>query len=490
MAAIWNSPWDKDNEFYNKVLASGQYWNDFDLAHASQDQNFANTIFNAKTDYDNATTDEGRALANANAEAARRGYNYTSGSFGAEYNPFNQNNSQFWGDEMLDAYGNVKGAPSFTYEKFQAPDPFTYEDFQAPAPFQYEAYQNNTPDWQHSDPYNNAYNNVLNYGDFSYDYTTDPLYDVYAKEYTREGRRASEDALAQAAAMTGGVPSSYANMVGQQAGNYYASQLADKIPELRAQAYNEYQNAYNQLLSKYNVANGHDQFDYGVYSDKLNRDYKEYLDKLNFDYGVYRDNYNDAYKHWGDKLAFDYGLYSDDYNRAYNQWQDEVNLDHAINNENYQRLLDTYGMANDNFWNFHGEDREDAAAADAKKLDFAKLLAQFGDYSGLDEYYGGNGKLTNLYAQMQEAQATPAYRYYSPTQEEPANNEEPEENKITKPDQLGTKAKSILEEAMGLVAFGNNAAGAADYVAEQIEKMHGNGLTTEEEDYLFGLFGV
>ena len=262
MAAIWNSPWDKNNEWYNKMLASGQYWNDFDLSHASQDQNFANNIFsykqgyaNAKNDYNAATTPEARALAQAamqdwnnKAETERARYNYSSGSAGDQYNqiggigvgsnpiPFTGMSAN-WIGTANDLYGQML-------------------DY---------------PDWQHSDWYNKTAKEMENWQPFSYDYSTDPLYGVYKKEYTREGQRASADALAQAAMMTGGVPSSYAQTAAQQAGNYYASQIADKIPELRNQAYNEWQGNFNNLLSRYNSAYNNDQFDYGVYSDKYNR---------------------------------------------------------------------------------------------------------------------------------------------------------------------------------------------------------------------------
>jgi len=72
---------------------------------------------------------------------------------------------------------------------------------------------------------------------FSYDPETDPLYSVYRKQYTREGRRASEDVLGQYAAMTGGMPSTAAVTAAQQAGDYYAAQMTDKIPELYRLAY-------------------------------------------------------------------------------------------------------------------------------------------------------------------------------------------------------------------------------------------------------------
>lgn len=67
---------------------------------------------------------------------------------------------------------------------------------------------------------------------FDYDPEQDPRMAAYRKTYLREAERAREDAMAKAAAMTGGVPSSYAVGAADQAGNYFVSQLTDKIPEL------------------------------------------------------------------------------------------------------------------------------------------------------------------------------------------------------------------------------------------------------------------
>lgn len=269
--------WAGSDDWYQKMLASGQYWNDWDLDYASRDQNFANEIYKAKegyakakSEYDAAQNDQARALAQASmtgwnnyAEDQRKRYNYLSGGAGAEYNPYSAGtlspttNSGMYGEAMSAAFSDYRNTPGFQY------DPYTPGEWGG-----------------HSDFYNQMQADLQNHGPFEYDYTTDPLYGVYKKEYTREGQRASADALAQAAAMTGGVPSSYANMVGQQAGNYYASQLADKIPELRQQAYNEYNQDFSNLLAKYNAAAQGDQFDYGVWSDQEDRNRRAWADNL------------------------------------------------------------------------------------------------------------------------------------------------------------------------------------------------------------------
>ena len=77
---------------------------------------------------------------------------------------------------------------------------------------------------------------------FTYNPSTDPAYQAYRQQYLSAGQRATQNTLAQASAATGGRPSSYAISAAAQAGNNYAAQLSDKIPELYNQAYNRYTN--------------------------------------------------------------------------------------------------------------------------------------------------------------------------------------------------------------------------------------------------------
>ena len=108
------------------------------------------------------------------------------------------------------------------------------------------------------------------------------------REYTREGQRATEDALGAAAAASGGIPSSYASTVAGQAGNYYAAQLTDKIPELYELAYNQYLNDYNMQLSDLGVVQGAEQSDYDKFLNSLN----QYNTDREFAYNNWLNGYN------------------------------------------------------------------------------------------------------------------------------------------------------------------------------------------------------
>ena len=73
-----------------------------------------------------------------------------------------------------------------------------------------------------------------------------------------------------------------------QAQNYYASQIADKIPELEQLAYQKYLDDASLQQSKISALQGQEQLDYAKYIDALG----QYNTDRNFDYGVYSDRYN------------------------------------------------------------------------------------------------------------------------------------------------------------------------------------------------------
>lgn len=209
----------------NEYGLSGQI-SEADLKLAKENPDAGIAILNAKNDYKLATTDEGRALANAKAEETRRQFgSYTGGTAGSDFNPVKNTPSSFTSTEGIKAGEKL--------------------------------------------------NEYINYKPYSYDPESDSVYSAYKKAYQREGERASEDTMAQAAAMTGGIPSSYAVTASQQAGNYYASQLADKVPELEAQAYNRYQNDKTDLLNAYQLLMNADQNKYDRNLDQIDYEQKE-----------------------------------------------------------------------------------------------------------------------------------------------------------------------------------------------------------------------
>ena len=167
---------------------------------------------------------------------------------------------------------------------------------------------------------------ILGRGAFDYDYTTDPRWQAYRKEYVREGQRAAADTLGQAAALTGGRPSTAAITASQQAGNYYAAQLADKIPELYAAAYDVWQDADSR-----------DRANLAMLLDADQTAYDRGLDARKWQYQLDRDAVEDA--RYSDETAYerawnederDYkrGVYADEtaYNRGQQSWENNLAL--------------------------------------------------------------------------------------------------------------------------------------------------------------------
>ena len=201
-----------------------------DLNLAQKNPDAGMSILKGKQDFQNATTDEARALANQRVEDIRSSYgNYSGGANGASF----------------------------------------YLDRLSPSSFEYEPAPTYTS--RYDDTIQDLINQMLNREDFSYDPATDPLYQNYRKQYTREGQRATENALGAAAAASGGIPSSYASTAAGQAANYYAAQMTDMIPDLYQLAYNQYLNEYQMMQSDLGAVQTAEQNDYNKFRDQLNQ---------------------------------------------------------------------------------------------------------------------------------------------------------------------------------------------------------------------------
>lgn len=86
---------------------------------------------------------------------------------------------------------------------------------------------------------------------FAYDPNADALYRRYKDSYITQGKQAMEDTMGQAAAMTGGYGSSYAQTAGQQAYQGYLQELNDVLPQLEALAYEKYSDETDRLHKNY-----------------------------------------------------------------------------------------------------------------------------------------------------------------------------------------------------------------------------------------------
>ncbi len=155
---------------------------------------------------------------------------------------------------------------------------------------------------------------------WNYDPNADPVWQALQKQYRREGDRATREAMGRAAAMTGGVPGSYAVTAASQAGDYYAAQLSDRLPQVYEDAYQRYLNEYQKQLGISDRYAGFDDREYARWADRQGR---------NLDLA-------DRYNQYGQQ---DYDMYQDRANRQlagadrYNDYERTA----------YQQFMDRYG---------------------------------------------------------------------------------------------------------------------------------------------------
>lgn len=142
---------------------------------------------------------------------------------------------------------------------------------------------------------------------FKYDSSTDPLYQQYRQSYIADGERAMRDTMGQAAALTGGYASSYAQSVGQQAYDRYLERLADILPETYGLALDAYNAEGDRLDKELAMTQAMEKSDYDRYLDSLNKHYK--------DLSLAQDEADAAYSRmiYGDETA--YSRSKDYYNR-------------------------------------------------------------------------------------------------------------------------------------------------------------------------------
>ena len=121
----------------------------------------------------------------------------------------------------------------------------------------------------YDDKVNDLYDQVMNRKDFTYDLNGDALWQQYKDQYSTQGKMAMMHTMGQAAALTGGYGSSYAQNVGQQAYQGELQQLNDRVPELYQLALSKYNNDQALLKDQLGTAMQMQADEYSKYQDAL-----------------------------------------------------------------------------------------------------------------------------------------------------------------------------------------------------------------------------
>lgn len=263
-----------------------QEFSQADLQTAQRYPEFGMSILGLKEDIHKATTPEAKLLANEAANQLRSSYGgYTGGKYGADYISDGKIPNQI--DSVLD---KINGFGSFNFDQERP------------------SYEN-----QYAEQQQALLDAIINRPDFSWSKEDDPQWSSYKKSYLREGDRATANALGQAAAASGGRPSTAALTAATQAGDYYATQLNDIIPTLYQQAYDRYLNEYNMSLQDLNAVNTQEQLDYAKYLDQLG----QFNTDRNFAFNQYLSDFDILQ----DKLSALQGQDSVDFDRYWNGQQ-------------------------------------------------------------------------------------------------------------------------------------------------------------------------
>lgn len=144
------------------------------------------------------------------------------------------------------------------------------------------------------------YDQITNRKPFQYDLNQDALYQQYKEQYQRLGRTAMQDTMGQAASLTGGYGSTYAEQVGQQTYNAYLQSLNDIVPDLYDRAYGRYQDEGQDLYNRYGLVSDRESMDYSKYRDTVSDYYNDLADARS----AYDSEWNKDYTQWSDQLSY------------------------------------------------------------------------------------------------------------------------------------------------------------------------------------------
>lgn len=373
----------------------------------------------AGREYNAATTEEGRIDAHQKAEDIRALYDYSGGDDGSEYIPVSSSGSSGGGktsgsasspgmdlSELAAILGMTGSAGSAAPEvKPIEKEPFSYES----APEYTDRYQKQI---------DQLLSSIMDREPFSYDAESDPLYQQYREQYRREGERAMQDTLGQVSARTGGLASSWASTAAQQQRDYYASQAADKIPELYRLAYSMYMDEADQDRQNLGLLWQASTDAYGRYRDSVadwrsDRDlaYQQYQDDIanqrynqQMEYQAGRDQVSD--QRYNQQFLYQAlrDLLSD---QRYNQQFDYQAFRDQISDQRYDKQFD-YQAGRDQVSDSRYDQEWSQSLADSqyqKELLKAQTLAQSGDFSGYASLGYTQDQISALQADWQRQQA-------------------------------------------------------------------------------------
>lgn len=164
-----------------------------------------------------------------------------------------------------------------------------------------------------SNGYNSNYTNSINKladkyvnNEFDYDVNSDSTYQSYSDKYKREGTKAQENAQGAYSENTGGYTNSYAQTAGLRTYGEYMDELAEKIPALRNEKLQNWQQEQENTLNQISMLQGLDDTQYQRFRDNL------------------QDNY-DFMNYYENKYSTSKGLDMSEFQNELAKWQTRTN---------------------------------------------------------------------------------------------------------------------------------------------------------------------
>lgn len=179
---------------------------------------------------------------------------------------------------------------------------------------------------QYESQMNELYDKYVNRGGFQFDVNENAMYQQLKDQYSALGKLAMQDTMGQAAGMTGGYGSSYAQTAGQQSYQNYMQQLQEQIPSLYQMELDRYNQEGESMLNQYNLAKNLYDTEYGEHRDAMS------------DYYMDRDYLNALYQSERD---FDYNKYQADRDYWTNQYWNERNAESTTESSAWEDTVST-----------------------------------------------------------------------------------------------------------------------------------------------------
>ena len=198
---------------------------------------------------------------------------------------------------------------------------------------------------------------------FSYDPGADPLYNSAKAQYVRLGKRAMEDTMGQAAGLSGGYASSYAQTQASQAYDDQLTRLASLLPDYYERARAAYDRETADLRDELGTAIGLYDKDYQVWLDRQSarerqaeaerraeqweREFERDQDHWEQEFSEDHDRWTTSLDQWERRFAEDHDRWAAEFARETEQWaaQQAANAEHQSQSERASARSYAYRMA-------------------------------------------------------------------------------------------------------------------------------------------------